>query len=124
MLHMKGNYCKRYILFVQFSSGCFFILLACGNNQRMSALKKFLPGKKKSKKSTSSSIKSSASEQNIGDIGNIPGYRNVKEKDLPKLHKAAWLGDTSKLKQLVKKGDVNSMDRHHRFVFRFYHVLI
>lgn len=81
----------------------------------MSALKKFLPGKRKTKKSTSSSIKSSVSEQNIADFGNVPGYKNVKEKDLPKFHKAAWLGDLAKLKQLVRKSDVNSMDRHHRY---------
>jgi len=80
----------------------------------MSALRKFLPGKKKNKKSTSSSIQSSVSEQNIAGIEQATGHKNVKEKDLPKLHKAAWLGDMVKLKQLLKKNDVNSMDRHHR----------
>eukprot|EP00795_Rhopilema_esculentum_P002426 gene2426-18079_t len=80
----------------------------------MSALKKFLPGRKKKKKSTTASIQSATSEQNITDIGHVPGYHNVKEKDLPKLHKAAWIGDLSKIKQLVKKGDVNLMDKHHR----------
>lgn len=81
----------------------------------MSALRKFLPGKKKNKKSTSSSIQSSVSEQSIAAIGQVPGYKDVKEKDLPKLHKAAWQGDMVKLKQLLKKTDVNSMDRHHRY---------
>ena len=82
----------------------------------MSALRKFLPGKKKNKKSTSSSIQSSVSEHNIAGIEQASGHKNVKEKDLPKLHKAAWLGDLVKLKQLLKKNDVNSMDRHHRCV--------
>lgn len=84
----------------------------------MSAFKKFLPGKKKSKKSSTASMKSATSEPNIAEGGNEPGYRNVKEKDLPKLHKAAWLGDMSKLKQLVKKGDVNQMDKHHRYLLK------
>ena len=81
----------------------------------MSALRKFLPGKKKNKKSTSSSIKSAVSEQNIAGAEQVPGNKDVKEKDLPKLHKAAWHGDMAKLKQLLKKTDVNSMDRHHRY---------
>ena len=88
----------------------------------MSALKKFLPGKKKSKKSTSSSIQSGASEPNLADLGQMLGYKNVKEKDLPKLHKAAWIGDLNKLKQLLKKGDANSMDRHHRYVIKVMHL--
>ncbi|XP_070557904.1 ankyrin repeat domain-containing protein 26-like isoform X2 [Ptychodera flava] len=41
------------------------------------------------------------------------GYE-VKEKDLPKLHKAAWNGDLSKVKQLAKKGDVNQLDKANR----------
>eukprot|EP00794_Sanderia_malayensis_P006173 gene6173-6884_t len=80
----------------------------------MSGLKKFLPGKKKSKKSSAASLQSATSEQNIPDGNSEPGYRNVKEKDLPKLHKAVWNGDFAKVKQLTKKGDVNQMDKHHR----------
>ena len=82
----------------------------------MSALKKFLPGKKK-KKSTASSLRSATSEQNLADASSGQGYKNVKEKDLLKLHKAAWTGDLVKIKQLLKKGDVNQMDKHHRYVF-------
>ncbi|CAD5115311.1 DgyrCDS4299 [Dimorphilus gyrociliatus] len=41
------------------------------------------------------------------------GY-SVKEKDLPKLHKAAWIGDFNKLNQLIKKGDYNSRDKENR----------
>ncbi len=80
----------------------------------MSALKKLLPGKKKSKKSSSASLRSATSEPNVADGLTEIGYRNVKEKDLPKLHKAAWNGDLAKVKQLTKKGDINQMDKQHR----------
>jgi hypothetical protein len=50
-----------------------------------------------------------------------PGYSAVKEKDLPKLHKAAWNGDLPKIRQLVnksgKKGeDLNQLDKQNRLV--------
>ncbi|KAM9808073.1 ankyrin repeat domain-containing protein 26 [Neosynchiropus ocellatus] len=41
------------------------------------------------------------------------GYE-VKEKDLGKVHKAAWLGDLAKLKQLTKKNDINQLDKENR----------
>ncbi|XP_053741842.1 ankyrin repeat domain-containing protein 26 isoform X2 [Synchiropus splendidus] len=41
------------------------------------------------------------------------GY-DVKEKDLGKVHKAAWLGDLAKLKQLAKKNDINQLDKENR----------
>ncbi|XP_056001154.1 ankyrin repeat domain-containing protein 26-like isoform X12 [Ostrea edulis] len=40
------------------------------------------------------------------------GYE-VREKDLPKLHKAAWTGDLSKVVQLVKK-DTSALDKENR----------
>ena len=85
----------------------------------MSALKKFLTGKKKGSssgqaKSSRSSLRSASSEQQLEEDAGI-GYKNIKEKDLPKLHKAAWSGDVNKLKQFAKKGDVNQMDKQHRY---------
>ncbi|XP_061750561.1 ankyrin repeat domain-containing protein 26-like isoform X2 [Nerophis ophidion] len=49
------------------------------------------------------------------DPGNVlsVGYE-VKEKDLGKLHKAAWKGDVSKLEHLVKNNDVNQVDKQNR----------
>ena len=41
------------------------------------------------------------------------GIYVVKEKDLPKLHKAAWTGDLTKVKQLAKK-NVNELDKSNR----------
>lgn len=40
------------------------------------------------------------------------GY-DLKEKDLPKIHKAAWVGDVAKVKQLAKK-DSCSVDKEYR----------
>uniref|UniRef100_A0A8C3A4L4 Si:ch211-272n13.3 n=1 Tax=Cyclopterus lumpus TaxID=8103 RepID=A0A8C3A4L4_CYCLU len=41
------------------------------------------------------------------------GYE-LKEKDLGKVHKAASVGDLAKLKQLVKKNDINQLDKENR----------
>ncbi len=41
------------------------------------------------------------------------GY-DVKEKELGKLHKAAWLNDVPKVRQLAKK-DSSSLDKENRY---------
>ncbi|XP_062848878.1 ankyrin repeat domain-containing protein 26 isoform X2 [Trichomycterus rosablanca] len=41
------------------------------------------------------------------------GYA-LKEKDLSKVHKAAFTGDVAKLKQLAKKNDLNQLDKENR----------
>uniref|UniRef100_A0A7N6BMA3 Ankyrin repeat domain-containing protein 26 n=1 Tax=Anabas testudineus TaxID=64144 RepID=A0A7N6BMA3_ANATE len=41
------------------------------------------------------------------------GY-DLKEKDLGKVHKAASVGDLTKLKQLAKKNDINQLDKENR----------
>ncbi|GAA6089790.1 ankyrin repeat domain-containing protein 26 isoform X5 [Tachysurus ichikawai] len=43
------------------------------------------------------------------------GY-DLKEKDLGKLHKAAFTGDVAKLRQLTKKNDLNQLDKENRTV--------
>ncbi|XP_078075984.1 ankyrin repeat domain-containing protein 26 isoform X9 [Mustelus asterias] len=52
---------------------------------------------------------------NTSDTGSVlsVGYE-LKEKDLGKLHKAASTGDLSKLRQLIKKNDVNQLDKENR----------
>nr|CAB3221759.1 ankyrin repeat domain-containing protein 26 [Phallusia mammillata] len=42
------------------------------------------------------------------------GYNIQTKKELTKLHKAAFTGDLSKLKSLLKKGDVNQLDKENR----------
>ena len=45
-------------------------------------------------------------------------YVITKEKDLPKLHRAAWKGDLAKVKQMtknIKKSDLNSRDKEARW---------
>ncbi|XP_071153709.1 ankyrin repeat domain-containing protein 26-like isoform X50 [Mytilus edulis] len=53
---------------------------------------------------------------NLGAIGAAGGFYvgyEVREKDLPKLHKAVWNDDLVKVKSLVKK-DVNGLDKENR----------
>ncbi|XP_064633514.1 ankyrin repeat domain-containing protein 26-like isoform X4 [Lineus longissimus] len=72
-------------------------------------MKKFLKiGKsKKSNASDTASVGSAAGGSSI-----TVGY-DLREKDLPKLHKAAWTGDLSKVKQLAKK-DASPLDKENR----------
>ena len=54
---------------------------------------------------------------NLGVLGAVGGVNvgyDVKEKDLPKLHKAVWNEDLVKVKSLVKK-DVNALDKENRY---------
>lgn len=39
---------------------------------------------------------------------------DVKEKDLGKVHKAAFSGDVAKFRQLAKKNDLNQLDKENR----------
>jgi hypothetical protein len=75
-------------------------------------MKKFLKVKlgrgKKSNASDTTSIGSAAGASSI-----TVGY-DLREKDLPKLHKAAWNGDLSKVKQLAKK-DASPLDKENRY---------
>lgn len=53
---------------------------------------------------------------NTSDTGSVlsVGY-DLKEKDLGKVHKAAYGGDLAKLKQLAKKNDINQLDKENRY---------
>jgi len=60
--------------------------------------------------------KKSASEAGslAGSLSNF-GYDISPKKDLPKLHKAAYEGDLTKIKQLLKKGsNINEVDKENR----------
>ena len=56
---------------------------------------------------------SDASSQQRGSNSSLGIGYDVKEKDLGKLHKAAWFGDLVKVKQLAKK-DASPVDRENR----------
>ena len=74
----------------------------------MSGFKKFF-------KKKSPSAKNTLSTEDLSDAASIAsGYSISKDKDLPKLHKAVWSGDLTKVKQLAKKGDVNQLDKENR----------
>ena len=75
----------------------------------MSGLKKFF-------KKKSPSAKNTLSAEDLSDAASVASGYSIsnKDKDLPKLHKAVLSGDLSKVKQLVKKGDINQLDRENR----------
>ncbi|KAK5613050.1 hypothetical protein CRENBAI_002569 [Crenichthys baileyi] len=54
---------------------------------------------------------SSGTPDNVSALSD--GY-DLKDKDLGKIHKAAFQGDLAKLKQLAKKNDVNQPDKENR----------
>ena len=77
-------------------------------------MKKFFRfGKEKKGNTPEPSPKPSRAAATAGEPGESPGY-NVKEKDLPKLHKACWSGDIGKVKQLAKK-DASPLDKENRY---------
>lgn len=73
-----------------------------------------MAGFKKLFKRKSPGAKNALSTEDLSDAGSTAGYSISKDKDLPKLHKAVWTGDLTKVKQLAKKGDVNQLDRENR----------
>ncbi|CAH1784753.1 unnamed protein product, partial [Owenia fusiformis] len=66
----------------------------------------------KGKKNTSQELNASS-----GSLNKSLGYE-VREKDLNKLHKAAWSGDVTKIHQFAKK-DPNITDKLHRTALHF-----
>jgi len=83
----------------------------------MPKISKLLKKSKKKGDGDTASISSKASMQppSEGSAVHIFSYTIKKDKDLPKLHKAAWRGDTSKIKELAKPSSVNSLDKQNRF---------
>lgn len=62
---------------------------------------------------------------NTSDTGSVlsVGY-DLKEKDLGKVHKAAYGGDLAKLKHLAKKNDINQLDKENRYERWDYYQLV
>lgn len=59
--------------------------------------------------------RSGASSSHSAAVGG--GYE-LRSKDLSKLHRAAANGDLEKLQQLMKKHDLNQLDKANRFGWR------
>lgn len=79
----------------------------------MSGLKKLLKRKdNKAKNASSTEDLNSLSGREMA--AGAAGYFVQKEKDLPKLHKAVWTKDMAKLRQIIKKADVNQLDKENR----------
>ena len=74
-----------------------------------------LSGKKKGD-GDNTSISSKASIQGTSEVSAIQifSYTIKKDKDLPKLHKAAWQGNIIKVKELAKPSTVNVPDKKSR----------
>ena len=83
----------------------------------MPKISKLLKKSKKKGDVDTASISSKASVQPTceGSAVHIYSYTIHKDKDLPKLHKAAWRGDTSKIKDLAKPSSVNALDKQSRY---------
>lgn len=65
------------------------------------------------------SIKNVLFMEDVSEVGSILfGYFIVKDKDLLKFYKVVWIGDLVKVKQIVKKGDINQFDRENRQFIR------
>lgn len=78
----------------------------------MSGLKKLL--KRKDNKAKNAQSAEDLSQSGREMAAGAAGYFVTKEKDLPKLHKAVWSRDMTKLKQLIKKADINQLDKENR----------
>ena len=83
----------------------------------MPKISKLLKKSKKKGDGDTASISSKASvlPPSEGTAVHIFSYTIKKDKDLPKLHKAAWRGDTSKIKELAKPSSVNQLDKQSRY---------
>lgn len=99
---------KRFVIHdrIKIVNGGFTILAWL--ETKMKKFKEIFKGK------TSKNLNTSASGSIGGASGSLffNGY-DIKEKDLPKIHKAAWTGDISKVRQLAKK-DPTSLDKENR----------
>ena len=69
--------------------------------------------KKVRKASPGRSRGGSPSGSTRGSVASLNIGYEVREKDLGKLHKAAWIGDLNKVKQLAKK-DPSPLDKENR----------
>lgn len=62
---------------------------------------------------SSKNLNTSAASSSDGASAHFLSGYDLKEKDLPKIHKAAWNGDISKIRQLAKK-DPTALDKENR----------
>jgi len=87
-------------------------------------MKKFFKFGKNRKESAEASSKAGSLGSRQGSLSSLvplTGGYEVREKDLSKLHRAAWMGDMIKLLQLVKSTRGTPVDKENRHVI--YHVL-
>jgi len=80
-------------------------------------MKKFFKFGKGRKESAEASSKTGGAVSRHGSVTSLmqsAGGYEVRERDMSKLHRAAWTGDTSKLTQLIKSSRGNLADKENR----------
>jgi len=85
-------------------------------------MKKLLRFGKGRKEAAEASNKSGGLDSRQGSISSLvqsSGGYEVRDKDLSKLHRAAWTGDMSKLTQLIKGNRGTLFDKENRPVVYF-----
>jgi len=82
---------------------------------------KFGKGRKESAEASSSRTGNLVSRHGSfkSDVVQLFGGYEVREKDLSKLHRAAWTGDMTKLTQLIQSNR-NAADKENRYRSRLY----
>jgi len=75
---------------------------------------KFGKGRKDSAEASSSKGNLGSRHGSLSSLVQVSGGYEVREKDMSKLHRAAWIGDMAKLTQLIKsnRGTVDKENRH------------
>ena len=61
--------------------------------------------------------------KSTGDLS-VPQIYVVKEKDLPKLHFAAWKGNLDKVMELSRPDKLNSVDKDGRYDLKCLHLIL
>jgi len=78
---------------------------------------KFGKGRKEPSEASSSRTGNLSSRQgSLSSLVQSSGGYEVREKDLSKLHRAAWTGDMTKLIQLIKSSRGTNVDKENRQV--------
>jgi len=74
---------------------------------------KFGKGRKESFEASSSKGNLGSRHGSVSSLVQAGGYE-VREKDMSKLHRAAWTGDMTKLTQLIKSSRGTVVDKENR----------
>ena len=77
---------------------------------------KFGKGRKESSEASSRAVNLGSRHGSLSSLVQSSGGYEVREKDLSKLHRAAWTGDMTKLIPLIKSSRGTPVDKENRQV--------